>query len=179
MGLPISLYNNRIGSVQTLLIIPLAKFNILSRSKEMDDRKVHQTSDGWIISGKILTPVTLCVGIFVLLTFYGCNSYEKTYVKPWRSEYKPYSTPTTGVYSPSFIFDSQQKASTSPNYVDSEQYGRMPWPTSDQAVGFVSDPEIITYREYRYDYRYIDSDNRPRNHFRNYLRGHRTGQQYR
>ena len=145
----------------------------------MVDRKMYKTSDYWIIFSKILAVGTLGVGLFFLLTLYGCNSYEKPYVKPWRSEYKPYSPPTTGVNSPGFIFGSQQEASTSPNYVDSEQYGRVPWPTSDQAVGYVSDPEIITYREYRYDYRYIGSDNQPRNHFRNYLRGYRAGQQYR
>lgn len=145
----------------------------------MVDKKVHQALDCWIISSKILALVTLGVGSFFLLTLYGCNSYEKPYVKPWRSAYKPYSPPTTGVYSPGFIFGNQQKALTSPNYVNSEQYGRVPWPTSDQAVGYVSEPEIITYREYRYDYRYIGSDNQPRNLFRNYLRGYRAGQQYR
>ena len=145
----------------------------------MVDRKVHQTSDGWIMFCKIPAPVTLCVGLFFLLTLYGCNSYEKPYVRPWRSEFKPCSPPTTGVYSPDFIFGNQQKDSTSQNYVDSEHYGRVPWPASEQAVGYVSDPEIITYREFRYDDQYIGSDNRPRSHFRNYLRGYRVGQQYR
>ena len=145
----------------------------------MIDRKLHQPSACWIISSKILALVTLGVVLFFFLTLCGCNSYEKPSFKPWRSDYKPYSPPTTGAYSPDFIFGNQEKALTSRNYVDSEQYGRVPWPTSDQAVGYVSDPEIITYREYRYDYRYIGSDNQPRNHFRNYLRGYRAGQQYR
>jgi len=142
-------------------------------------KKARQTSDCWILSGMIPAVGALCVGLFFLLTLYGCNSYEKPYVKPWRSEYKPYSPPTTGVYSPGFIFGSQQEGMISRNHVDSEQYGRMPWPTSDQAVRYVSDPEIITYREFRYDDRYIGSDNQPRSHFRNYLRGYRVGQQYR
>jgi len=56
----------------------------------MVDKKVHQASDCWIISSKILALVTLGVGLFFLLTLSGCNSYEKPSVKPWRSEYKPY-----------------------------------------------------------------------------------------
>ncbi|GEM_PF-4331333 len=145
----------------------------------MVGQKTHKTSNFWILSGKKPAAVALFVGLFFLLTLYGCNSYRKPHIKPWRSEYKPYSPPTTGVYSLDFIFGSHQEFQKSGNYVDSEQYGRMPWPTSDQAVGYVSDPEKITYREFRYDERYIGADNQPRSHFRNYLRGYRVVQEYR
>ncbi len=139
----------------------------------------RQTSNYRIISRKIPELGLFCIGLFFLLTLYGCNSYENPNMKTWRSEYKPYIPPTTGVYSPSFIFGSQQKGLISRNYVDSEQFGRLPWPTSDQAVGYVNDGEIITYREFRYDDRYIGSDNQPRNQFHDYLRGYREGRQYR
>jgi len=128
---------------------------------------------------KIAASVALRMGFTLVLTISGCSSYEKSSGEFWRSEYRPYSPLITGAYSPSFIFGNQQKTGTKPYYVDSQQYHRVPWPTSDQAIGYVNDSEIITYREYRYDNRYISSDNQPKNHFHSYLRGYRVGQKYR
>lgn len=141
--------------------------------------KTNSVSACKVNTGKITGLVGLIMGFSFLLTLSGCSSYEKSPGKSWRSEYRPYSPPITGAYSPSFIFGNQQKTGTRPYYVDSQRYHRSPWPTSDQAIGYVNDSEIITYREYRYDNRYISSDNQPRNHFHSYLRGYRVGQKYR
>jgi hypothetical protein len=145
----------------------------------METKSRNRASECRGIASKFMALVTLSIGVISILTLYGCDSYGNSTKNIWRSDYQPYTPPTRGAYSPSFMFGKQKTADPGPYYVDSQQYGRSPWPISDQAVSYVNDSEIITYREFRYDYRSIDSDNQPRNHFRNYLRGYREGYQTR
>lgn len=136
------------------------------------------------IFSKHLVFVIISTSLFIIVTLSGCCSYKDLPDKSWHGEYKrsgckPYTQPATGVYSPDFIFGSQKKSDKSRNYANSEQFGRRPWPTSEQAAGYVNDQETISYREYRYDKRYIGYNNQPKTYFRSDLRAVRIGKQHR
>ena len=145
----------------------------------METIRRNRTTKCWATAGKLMAMVTPCVWAISILTLYGCDSYGNYTKNTWRSEYQPYTPPTRGAYRTSFIFGKQETVYPGPYHVDSQQYGRAPWPVYDQAVSYLNSSEIITYREFRYDYRSIGSDNQPRNHFRNYFRGYREGYQVR
>ena len=126
-----------------------------------------------------LSAVLAClVGLSLTITNVGCNSYGKNDHARWRNE-QPSPRPIKGVYSPNFIFDRPTSVEKTQLWVNSEQFGRDPWPISPYATAYIDTGQIITYGEYRQDDQYINSDNIPRNRFYRRLRGYRTGQIFR
>ena len=121
-------------------------------------------------SAMILVPICL----LLTLTSFGCNSYDEdvTWIE---SVYIPQISHS---YNPKFIFDMPDK-SKKYTQISSEQFGRLPWPTSPEANYGVTSPETMTYSERIVSDQRLTADGEPRNTFCRRIFGQRYGQSIR
>jgi len=120
-----------------------------------------------------LTALIMALSIFI--TTYGCHSC----ITRQPSSHTSNTVQATPQYDPHIIFDAPHKIGYRHYYVDSEQFGRAPWPVSPETYHYVNYPEIISYDVYTYSNQYQGFDNKPRHYFQQRLYGHRSAQQIR
>ena len=116
-----------------------------------------------------LSPILL--SLIIAVTLSGCKCYDEDVA--WIEElYQPVKTTTS--YNPKLIFDMPSDCRRE-QYISSEQFGRAPWPISPEALSYINDAEIISYRENFLSDQYLQGDHRPRDRYKRRIRGYRVG----
>ena len=108
----------------------------------------------------LLLTIMLVISIIIC----GCSCCAK---KP-RIESHPSRPSATITSRPSLIFDYPNTAALyrQPYITSSEQFIRPAWPLTSLPTGYVSYGESAGYREYTTDHQRINSDNTPRQYYR-------------
>ncbi|MCF7957509.1 MAG: hypothetical protein K9M57_03565 [Phycisphaerae bacterium] len=118
----------------------------------------------------------LIINIVIILALTGCQSKNKE--TAWiNAMYPPYATASSN-FNPNFVFDPPQGRPHQP-YINSEQIGRAPWPTSPEAKKYVNHDVTISYRERYYSNQYLNNNNIPRERFHRRIQGQRQGYSFR
>jgi hypothetical protein len=119
----------------------------------------------------------LFVGAALLITTAGCGICNKSNHKDLYASHS-YSSYNAAA-NPMLIFDNPTgKRSRAPR-VSAEEFGRLPWPVSQYAQGYVNTEEIMSYREYHYSDQYTTSNNQPYIRFHRRFQGQRSSYKYR